>query len=236
MKHFIQFLQHQISSSHCILCNKEADIEISLCPQCINNLPINQQACIYCAIPLSSNTKQLICGHCQKNPFIFDQSFSPFLYHDSIIPLIHQLKYQEKLYIARTLAKLFTHQLQKINFRKPDALVPIPLHTSKYKQRGYNQTQEITNFISKELHIPIDNQLLVRKKPTISQQSLNAKQRQNNMKDAFEVKQENNMIKNYHHITLIDDVMTTGNTLQSAAKQLKKSGISVIDTWTIARA
>ena len=236
MQTFIQFVKSEVSASHCQFCHKQADIELSLCQTCINDLPKNNHACLRCAIPLTNAEDGLICGHCQNDPFKFNQSSSPYLYQDRLIPLIHQLKYQEKLYIARTLAQLFIKQLRKKHIRIPQVLIPIPLHPNKLKNRGFNQAEEISYFIAKELQIPMENKILYREKETQSQQSLDAKHRHNNMNNAFKHIQDKKLFAHYEHIALIDDVMTTGNTLQSAAKELKKAGISLIDTWTIARA
>jgi len=151
-----------------------------------------------------------------------------------MINLLHAFKYQQKLYIGQTLSHLFVQHL-KTNLaqqEQPDVLIPIPLYKRRIQQRGFNQAQELARYISKKTSINIDQNILIRIKATSSQRGLTAKERRKNIHNAFAIK--HNMP--YQHIVLIDDVMTTGNTLNEAAKVLKKAGATKVDAWTIARA
>ena len=110
--------------------------------------------------------------------------------------------------------------------------MPVPLHSSRLRQRGFNQSIEIARVISKKRHIPIEYDAVIRQRSTVSQTGLNAQQRRKNMKDAF-ILQAN---FNYKHVLIIDDVVTTGSTVNELAVLLKKNGVERVGVLSIARA
>ena len=106
------------------------------------------------------------------------------------------------------------------------------MHKQRYKERGFNQSTEIAKTISKRLNIPIDTESCIRQRNTLHQIDLPAKQRHQNIKNAFAVKKNIAV----DHVALLDDVMTTGSTVNELAKVLKKAGIMRVDIWVCARA
>jgi ComF family protein len=114
----------------------------------------------------------------------------------------------------------------------PDILIPVPLHKQRLVERGFNQSLEISRAVSKQLPVPIDTQCVRRVKSTQAQQTLNITQRKQNIKGCFEMQQSHN----YKHVVLIDDVITTGSTVNELAHTLKKSGVEKVGVWSIARA
>ena len=114
----------------------------------------------------------------------------------------------------------------------PDILIPVPLHSSRLRQRGYNQALELARPIAEQLKLPLDTRSCRRLKSTIDQVGLSAKSRKSNVKDAFAV-QGSFQDK---HVVVIDDVMTTGSTVQELTEQLIKAGASQVDVWVCARA
>ena len=118
------------------------------------------------------------------------------------------------------------------NFQLPQVIIPIPMHNKRLKQRGYNQALELSRIFASHYQLPLDYSSLVRHRYTQLQAEMNASKRQQNVKNAFLLKQA----ISYSHIVLVDDVMTTGSTVNEAAKVLKKSGVKRVDIWTIARA
>ena len=143
--------------------------------------------------------------------------------------MIHLFKFKRKLQYAPILAKLILLQLNKENVNI-DAIIPIPLHPKKLAKRGFNQSQILAKIISKKTGIPIDDQALKRKKLTQPQYALKKPERLKNLKGAFEcdVSPKN--------VLLIDDVVTTTATVQSAALCLKHSGAEKIYIGAISRA
>ncbi len=120
----------------------------------------------------------------------------------------------------------------------PEILIPMPMHTQRLQQRGYNQALELARFFAAHFQLELDYKTLQRNRPTLLQAGLSAKERQKNVKNAFNINAHTHIsrLSGIKHIALIDDVMTTGSTLNEAAKILKQSGIKRVDAWIIARA
>jgi ComF family protein len=116
--------------------------------------------------------------------------------------------------------------------QKPDVIVPVPLHKSRYRQRGFNQALEIARTVSKDMQVPLDVYSCQRQHDTPQQSQLPAKQRRKNLKNAFAVVRPLNAA----HVAILDDVMTTGSTVHELAKVLKKAGVAKVDVWVCARA
>jgi ComF family protein len=115
---------------------------------------------------------------------------------------------------------------------QPDVLLPIPLHSKRLRERGYNQALELARPIAAEWGVPLDFNSCTRKKETTEQIGLSAKLRRSNLKGAFELK-DNFQGK---RIVIVDDVMTTGNTVSELSRQLLRAGASSVDIWVCARA
>lgn len=214
----------------CVLCGKPGEGERDLCADCLADLPYNTHACRRCARPLQAIT-DTICGQCLRAPPAYDRSFSLFHYTPPVDRLILRLKFNANLHLARLLGELMAGHLAEHSQTVPELIIPVPLHHSRLRERGYNQALEIARPIAKKLAIPIDYRSCARLRPTSAQSLLPAKERHGNVKGAFGV------IKSIgaHHIAIIDDVMTTGHTLQEVATELRKSGVETIDVWVLAR-
>ena len=194
-------------------------------------MPHNTASCIQCALPLADDQlDDVLCGRCIKKTPAFDYAYSPLRYEDDVIRLMHQLKFKEKITYARTCGEMML-QLLKENI-KPDCLLPVPLHASRLRQRGFNQSIEIARVISKALNRPIEYDAVSRNRSTTSQMGLDAKARRKNIKGAFSVKHK----LNAKHILIIDDVMTTGSTVDELAKTLKRNGVKHVGVLSFARA
>ncbi|MBL1320639.1 MAG: ComF family protein [Methylophaga sp.] len=197
-----------------------------LCQACSEQLPLLGHACPRCASPLQQT---MLCGHCLNKPPEQDASFSLFRYRSPIDRLIVDLKYHDTLVLSQFFATQMAEQLKKRPL--PQLLIPIPLHPRRLRERGYNQSLELAKQLSKQLNIPVRHDILMRIKDTPPQASLPFAERKNNMKKAFQINNTN--IPN--HIALIDDVLTTGHTVNFAAKVLHEMGVKTIEVWTIAR-
>lgn len=147
--------------------------------------------------------------------------------------LIKKLKYQQKIHYANILATLFMQQIDTLNNTQlPQAFIPIPMHRQRLKSRGFNQALEIARIFASHYRIPLNYTHFIRHRYTDLQAEMSASKRQKNVQHAFLL----NKTIPYTHIALIDDVMTTGSTVNEAARILKKSGVERVDVWTIARA
>jgi len=214
--------------ARCVVCHQPAQTELALCAFCHAELPYNRTRCIHCAQPLTG--ENLVCGHCQQHPPHYQQAISPLLYKDQARQLILELKFHNKLRNARLLANLFIEQLPENE--RPELLIPVPLHPKRLRERGYNQALELARELKKLTAIPIDAGSTRRRRYTERQADLTLKDKSGNVKNAFEVVKT----PSAHHITIIDDVMTSGHTVNEFARILKQSGVEKIDIWVIARA
>ena len=221
-------LVDNILPARCFVCRQPAQPRIALCTHCHNGLPYNHTACSNCARPLADHG--LVCGHCQQIPPYYDQAIAPLLYQDDVRQLILELKFQEKLRNARLLAQLFHEKLPAAE--RPELLIPVPLHRKRLRERGYNQSLELAKELGKLTGIPIDSQSTRRSRYTERQADLPLKDKKGNVKNAFEIAGS----PMASHVAIIDDVMTSGHTVDELARVLKQAGIEQVDIWAIGRA
>ena len=144
--------------------------------------------------------------------------------------MLVRFKFSESLALANSLIETVISRFATQQPR-PEAIIPIPLHHQRYMQRGYNQAFEIAKLISRKLNIPVDNNCLRRIRPTQAQAGLSAYKRQKNILKAFEAINQ----KAYRHIAVVDDIVTTGSTVNEATKILHRAGIKTVDVWALAR-
>jgi ComF family protein len=221
-------------SKQCLLCLSPTDNHHLLCSGCEKDLPKNTSYCVICAIPFSTrqiNEKHLVCGKCQKKPPHYTTSLIPHLYASPLKQLITNLKFHGNLSYAPLLAQGFINSVKHRKNNLPECIIPVPLHGQRLRERGFNQALELARIIEKQLHIPLDYSLCRRNKTTPYQSGLSAKQRKQNLKNAFSVTKSHI----YKHVAIFDDVVTTGTTVNELAKQLKQSGVETIEIWAIAR-
>ena len=229
-------LAHKLLShlfpSRCIFCHKTLAQAIEICPDCYTSLPHNESCCLRCALPLPDGLgDSVICGRCISKTPAFDYAHSLFRYEDDVIGLVHQLKFGEKISHARSIGEMLSARLLQTG-ESPDCLLPVPLHHSRLRQRGFNQSIEISRVIAKRSGIPLEYDAVVRHRRTSAQTGLDAKQRKKNIRGAFTLVQA----IDYQHVLIIDDVMTTGATVEELARVLKKSGVERVGVLSIARA
>lgn len=218
----------------CLLCGQVVKREISLCKACESDLPINDHACPVCAIPIKNTQANLTCGQCIKSPPSYDYGYSVFRYEMPIVKMVSQMKFSKKLSYASILASLLAKSYAKNEaaYGIPEAILPVPLHNKRLVQRGYNQSLELSRKLSKQLRKPLLLDFIKRVTETQAQTELNKKQRRQNVKGSFEALKKST----YKHILVIDDVVTTGATINEVARVLKNSGVTTVGFLSIARA
>lgn len=216
---------------NCVLCHGKAESK-DLCSACAKELPWLENNCKQCALPLGGSA-QAICGECQTEKPYYDRTIALFNYAEPINNMVSSFKFHKKLLYGNLFGKLLITKLQH-HYQiesKPELLLPIPLHASRLRERGYNQALELARPLSKALNIKIDYHTLERTRAT-AQQSLTAEgQRKANVKGAFA------LIKPLlaKHVAIIDDVVTTGHTVNECSRILKNSGVETITVFAIAR-
>jgi ComF family protein len=210
--------------------------ELHICDGCCDRLPlVKSPLCPVCGIPFIGAGRNHICGHCQTHPPHFSSALAHLLYESSARELIHHFKYNHKTHLRLPLALLALEGLTEfITSRKPDIIIPVPLHHSRLRSRGFNQAVLLGNLFSSRLTIPMLKDGLTRTRETEAQIELSAEDRRNNVKGAFAANKPA-MISG-KRILLLDDVMTTGSTVNECAKVLKQNGAASVVVATIARA
>jgi ComF family protein len=185
-------------------------------------------ACQYCAHPLPE-AHYLVCGQCIKNPPHFDKALIAYIFEEPLRSLLHHFKYHNGLYLSSFLSQLMLNALTD-QTEKPQCLIPVPLHPKRLKHRGFNQAAILTKLLARQLKLPFDLTSCQKLINTAPQASLNSEQRQKNLRKAFHC----NPLP-YEHVTVIDDLLTTGCTANEIALTLKKAGVKRVDIWCCAR-
>jgi ComF family protein len=191
-------------------------------------LPLMANACQRCAMPLDSAQ---ICGRCLSSPPSQDYSFSLYRYQDTIRRCITAFKFHQQIQFAHFFADQMAARLLA-RATLPDCLVAIPLHPARLRQRGFNQSLEVTKRLASQLNLDYSHDLLQRVINTRRQSELHFRDRKRNMRRAFQCPAETVP----SHIAIIDDVMTSGHTSSEASRVLRQKGAKIIEVWTIARA
>ena len=220
----------------CLLCHGPTGARQDLCDHCRRDLPWNQHHCQRCAEPWPSPFQGL-CHSCVADEPYFDQCYAPFSYGFPIDQLILQGKGGKRAELLFTLGRLMAEAVEQHHIARPDAIIPIPLHPRKQQNRGYNQAGVLAQIISRRLRIPVIHDLVHKVREPAEQKTLSRSGRQSNIARAFRVNRERLRTHRppLHHIVLMDDVITTGSTINQIARQLRSSGLERIDGWALAR-
>ena len=203
------------------------------CGACSKKIrPAEGAMCYKCGKLLQSAEKEL-CDNCRKRNFHFKRNFTVYPYEAEIRQLITGLKYEGKKYIgeffARETIKTYGEKLESLGF---DAVIPIPIHKSRMKKRGYNQAEVYAGVLAEELNIPMYPYILYRSRHTKAQKNLDTAERMSNLMDAFAVDRSEleraERKGKLKRVLLADDICTTGSTLECASLRLLESGIEEV--------
>ena len=217
---FVQFIPAQ----PCLLCGAATPTG-AWCAACDASLPrLNSSHCPVCALPTWDGA---ICGHCLKSPPHFKRTLAVYSYAFPLDKLILALKYASKFHLAKSLGD----KLAKCVCILPDCLVAMPLHPSRLRERGFNQSLQLARSIGQQLDLPVQPFSCQRIRDTPSQSSLPWKERGKNMRKAFSC--EGDVAGK--HVAIVDDVMTTGATVNELALALLNAGASEVSVWVVAR-
>ena len=214
----------------CPVCHDIAVPGGRICNVCREKLkPITGPRCFRCSKPLKRE-EQEYCKDCRKTR-LFDQGIGIFPYGSVLQESLFKLKYgkrQEYGSFYGQIAAVYSREI--IRNWGVEIIIPIPLHRKRMEKRGYNQAELIAEALGKTLCIPVDSRLMKRKVNTRPQKELDYRERKQNMKNAFFLKGENR----YRRILLVDDIYTTGSTIEAAAELLKRNGAENVFFLTIA--
>lgn len=236
LKRKVNHLIELFLPAHCLLCALKSDNKL-ICLHCQTALIKERTCCQSCALPLSQS--QTHCGDCLTTPHLFTKLHAIDDYQAPYTNLIKGFKYSKQLLNGEALGELLalslTCNFSKEELTKVDYLLPVPLYKKKQRQRGFNQAQLIAQLLAKKLSIPLLNKAVERVKHTSAQEGLSVKKRKRNLNNAFLLNKEETQKLAGCFIVIIDDVVTTGATINSLSSVLLEAGVKRIDVWCICR-
>lgn len=213
----------------CPLCRCPTEGLSGLCLVCRADLPWLGHACRRCALPLPVTAGDT-CGPCLRRPSPIERTICALRYQAPISGLIAGFKFHQNLAAGAALASLLRESVEQAGGQAPDALLPVPLHASRLRQRGYNQAVELAKPLAERLDRPLLVDGVRRVLATTDQIGLSALQRRRNLRNAFAI--ETPLPK---HVAIIDDVLTTGATVLTLARALRNAGAAEVSVWCVAR-
>jgi ComF family protein len=217
----------------CLLCGVRVPAGGDICAGCDAELPRPGPTCACCAAPLAHAPElELRCARCQQTPPAFDRTVALFSYAAPIDRLILRLKYHGDLSLARVLGSRLGVTLLARSIAIPDVIVPVPLHVTRQRERGYNQALELARPIAKRLNVPVDYRSVMRVRPTVPQIDMDYEARRKNVRRAFHASGD----FSGQRVAIVDDVMTSGHTVNAVAAALRKAGAAEVSVWIVARA
>ncbi len=195
-----------------------------ICPECMTKKKmLVTPYCMKCGKKLHDDEEY--CGDCHKLNHIFARGRALYEY-ESVAASIYRFKYSGRQeygdFYGEELAFYLGDFIREV---QPDALIPIPLHVRRKRRRGYNQAAVLARVLGKQMDIPVRENYLIRVKNTTPLKRLNPKERQNNLKKAFIIRQNDVKLKK---VMLVDDIYTTGSTMDEAARTLMDSGVEAV--------
>lgn len=200
------------------------------CPSCKESLQVIQEPrCKKCSKPIENHEKEY-CYDCSTRVFQFEKGYALWVYDNQMKGSIAAFKYLgRREYVAFYTEEFIKYYGGIIKEMNPDAFVPVPLHYSKQRKRGFNQAELFACSLGKELNIPVWSHVLRRNRKTLPQKELNDKDRLKNLSQAFSVEkiQKSNLC-NINKIILVDDIYTTGSTIEACSRVLKRAGVKQI--------
>lgn len=230
---FLEFIYPENIS--CIICDKPINKTntYSMCKNCFMELNFILDGCIKCGKPIINHSleKQDIsgCSYCFGKDFYFDKAISCIEYTEFSKKIAFGLKYNNKTYMSRYVANIMKEKLQ-IESIKFDYILFVPLHKKRLKKRGFNQTQKIAKYLGESIDLPVIDKI-ARKDYTRRLYKLSKQERKIELKNAFILKDSKANFKN-KNILLIDDIFTTGSTVNEISKLLKLNGVNNVFVMT----
>lgn len=217
----------------CFLCNEFSESE-GLCQECWKTITwISSPKCKICGAPFEFEVDS-ICEDCSNNKPYFDKAISVFEYDACSKPLIVMFKHYDSTALAPYLAKVM-YAASERDIKNCDVIIPVPITFSKRLKRKYSQSELLALRFSELSKIKYAPEILIKQKNTADQETLTARNRKKNLSGAFAVASDFKSEINGKDVVLIDDVMTTGSTVNECSKILKKSGAKRVIAVTAAR-
>lgn len=230
-KRVINFILRLFWPEICPFCGKVN--KTGICPACkekLEQLSVKDPKCMCCGKPVQYK-EQEYCHDCAHTYHYYDRGAALWLHKEPVSTSIYQFKYHNQrrfgFYYASEMAFRCRNLIRQWN---PEAIIPVPLHVHRRRKRGYNQSLIVARELGSMLGIPVADELVARVRNTSPQKQLSHKNREKNLRDAFALRYRLQEVKS---ILLIDDIYTTGNTVDGVAKVLKQAGVEKVYFLTI---
>lgn len=210
----------------CPLCDHVLKPGVLICQKCSEEVrTVKEPVCKRCGKPVECE-QQEYCTDCQKRPHMYCQGKAVFLYKEGIRRSMYRFKYSNRreyaVFYAKEAARLYGDWVKKNHI---EVIVPIPMYRGKKKRRGYNQAEVFARALGRELKLPVNDRIVRRVRDTRPQKELNDRERRYNLKNAFQFTSD---IVKYKKILLVDDIYTTGSTMDAVAESLLAGGVRTI--------
>ncbi len=223
--------------SLCAICSATIEQEAHLCQSCHDRAPrITAPFCEKCSEPFSGAiTERFNCANCEHRILHFDSAVAAYRSRGLVRKLVHEFKYGRRQYLRHPLAAWLGDAMSdpRLRGRRFDVIVPVPLHPTRERERGFNQATLLAELLSGKISVPLQA-LLERIRYTTTQTAYDRAERMENLHDAFRLRKNANVRE--LRVLLIDDVLTTGSTLSECARVLKEAGAISVYAATAARA
>ncbi|MFZ5522909.1 MAG: ComF family protein [Pseudomonadota bacterium] len=219
-------IEHVLPAQPCVLCGS-MNHDGLWCGDCDQDLPyLDTPLCPVCALPTPAGQ---VCGQCLKQPPLFTNTVAVFGYSFPLDKLIQAMKYGGQLALARAFAKKMAQRIKPTTL--PDYVVPMPLHPAKLRERGFNQSLLLAKKIAHDHDLRLLPDACRRVRDTPPQSALPWKERKKNVRDAFHC----DIDLTGKRVALVDDVLTTGASLDALAAAVGQRGATEIGAWVVAR-
>lgn len=211
----------------CVVCHRLLSDTGQLCEDCRRALhPITEPRCKRCSKPVQDPEAEL-CGDCRGRDFCVERGFALYLYDDKMQRAVRNLKYRGELAGGRWFGhEMAGHYGRWIRGISPEVLIPVPIHKKRMRFRGFNQAAVLAEEIGGELGIPVDSDYLLRIENTKPQKGLGNRARLQNLRKGIRVRGDH--VRTYHTVLLVDDIYTTGATLEACGRALREVGTNRI--------
>lgn len=225
----LEILRDWLVMPACKLCG-ESPSRRHICDGCERSLPWLGPHCSVCATELAgAHIDGLVCGQCQQRPPHYACVHAPFHYAAPVDHLIQGAKYHGRFDWLEVLSARLTEHV-RARAHAIDAIVPVPLHRARLRSRGYNQSLELARPLSKRLKLPLSLGI-TRVRPTPPQTAMSRAERRKNVRNAFAANADFGGMR----VAVVDDVMTSGATVDAVARCLRKAGALSVEVWVVAR-
>ncbi len=218
----------------CYMC-ESSTLGYGLCPDCFSKLRFSlHNTCKHCGVEINENI--FVCGSCSHKRKSFDSLSHCFEYNDELFKLINSFKNYDNTNLSPYLAKFLLHKLKEKGLENMiDVIIPVPVHRKKLLHRKYSHTALLAKELSHSLKIAFAPRVLIKIKSTADQISLDGKSRLNNLKRAFVMNKNMISLVENKSVLLLDDVITTGTTINECSTVLKSSGVKEVHVLSLAR-